>query len=209
MPPARIVTPPPDRPENDTGRLTKTVSCRLPGAHSNTFLCRPTVAIQFIRLHAARAPSNAKHPIFLRTRPSGLDSELSASARLSQNLRRVNSGDCSHRSQKTKKHSRERFTPDYCMENHGSSLSAPYPFQNSCKDVQNPLRQKPKVSSFTDKVASSLRSFPDKIYKESHPISGGFRLHAVLWEHRDSNPGPSACKADALNQLSYTPSWCN
>ena len=30
-----------------------------------------------------------------------------------------------------------------------------------------------------------------------------------VWEHRDSNPGPSACKADALNQLSYTPSWCN
>ncbi len=28
----------------------------------------------------------------------------------------------------------------------------------------------------------------------------------LLWEHRDSNPGPSACKADALNQLSYTPS---
>ena len=26
-----------------------------------------------------------------------------------------------------------------------------------------------------------------------------------VWEHRDSNPGPSACKADALNQLSYTP----
>ena len=28
-----------------------------------------------------------------------------------------------------------------------------------------------------------------------------------LWEHRDSNPGPSACKADALNQLSYTPKF--
>ena len=28
-----------------------------------------------------------------------------------------------------------------------------------------------------------------------------------LWEHRDSNPGPSACKADALNQLSYTPEF--
>ena len=26
-----------------------------------------------------------------------------------------------------------------------------------------------------------------------------------LWVNRDSNPGPSACKADALNQLSYSP----
>ena len=25
---------------------------------------------------------------------------------------------------------------------------------------------------------------------------------AFLWEHMDSNQGPSACKADALNQLS-------
>ncbi len=24
-----------------------------------------------------------------------------------------------------------------------------------------------------------------------------------MWRRRDSNPGPSACKADALNQLSY------
>ena len=27
----------------------------------------------------------------------------------------------------------------------------------------------------------------------------------LLWEHMDSNQGPSACKADALNQLSYAP----
>jgi hypothetical protein len=27
----------------------------------------------------------------------------------------------------------------------------------------------------------------------------------MLWEHMDSNQGPSACKADALNQLSYAP----
>lgn len=26
-----------------------------------------------------------------------------------------------------------------------------------------------------------------------------------LWALRDSNPRPSACKADALNQLSYAP----
>ena len=26
-----------------------------------------------------------------------------------------------------------------------------------------------------------------------------------LWEHTDSNRGPSACKADALNRLSYAP----
>ena len=28
---------------------------------------------------------------------------------------------------------------------------------------------------------------------------------AFLWEQRESNPRPSACKADALNQLSYAP----
>ena len=27
----------------------------------------------------------------------------------------------------------------------------------------------------------------------------------VLWEHMDSNQGPPACKAGALNQLSYAP----
>ena len=25
----------------------------------------------------------------------------------------------------------------------------------------------------------------------------------IKWKHTDSNRGPSACKADALNQLSY------
>ena len=30
-------------------------------------------------------------------------------------------------------------------------------------------------------------------------------LTPFLWEHLDSNQGPSACKADALNQLSYAP----
>ena len=28
---------------------------------------------------------------------------------------------------------------------------------------------------------------------------------AFRWEQRESNPRPSACKADALNQLSYAP----
>ncbi len=27
----------------------------------------------------------------------------------------------------------------------------------------------------------------------------------IKWEHTGSNRGPSACKADALNQLSYAP----
>ena len=33
------------------------------------------------------------------------------------------------------------------------------------------------------------------------------RLHneVSMWEHTGSNRGPSACKADALNQLSYAP----
>ena len=28
---------------------------------------------------------------------------------------------------------------------------------------------------------------------------------SLKWEQRESNPRPSACKADALNQLSYAP----
>ena len=32
-----------------------------------------------------------------------------------------------------------------------------------------------------------------------------FLKSLFLWERRDSNPRPSACKADALNQLSYAP----
>ncbi len=28
-----------------------------------------------------------------------------------------------------------------------------------------------------------------------------------MWEYTGSNRGPSACKADALNQLSYTPKY--
>ena len=30
-------------------------------------------------------------------------------------------------------------------------------------------------------------------------------MRLSLWEHTGSNRGPSACKADALNQLSYAP----
>ena len=30
-------------------------------------------------------------------------------------------------------------------------------------------------------------------------------LRCFWWEQRESNPRPSACKADALNQLSYAP----
>jgi hypothetical protein len=30
-------------------------------------------------------------------------------------------------------------------------------------------------------------------------------MRGRLWEHTGSNRGPSACKADALNQLSYAP----
>ena len=38
-------------------------------------------------------------------------------------------------------------------------------------------------------------------HKKSH-----FRgFSKFLWEHTGSNRGPSACKADALNQLSYAP----
>jgi hypothetical protein len=34
-------------------------------------------------------------------------------------------------------------------------------------------------------------------------------MRGFLWEHTGSNRGPSACKADALNQLSYAPNFKN
>ena len=34
-------------------------------------------------------------------------------------------------------------------------------------------------------------------------------MRLSLWEHTGSNRGPSACKADALNQLSYAPKLKN
>ena len=35
--------------------------------------------------------------------------------------------------------------------------------------------------------------------------SPAVKLRGFWWEQRESNPRPSACKADALNQLSYAP----
>ena len=44
-----------------------------------------------------------------------------------------------------------------------------------------------------------VRRTPKKIKEDVKDI---FLLNSFLWELRDSNPRPSACKADALNQLS-------
>ena len=42
-----------------------------------------------------------------------------------------------------------------------------------------------------------------------HQVTPSFgqtlKISKNLWEQRESNPRPSACKADALNQLIYTP----
>ena len=38
-----------------------------------------------------------------------------------------------------------------------------------------------------------------------HKMKKAPQLRGFLWEHTGSNRGPSACKADALNQLSYAP----
>ena len=39
------------------------------------------------------------------------------------------------------------------------------------------------------------------VYEKSPAV----KLRGFWWEQRESNPRPSACKADALNQLSYAP----
>jgi hypothetical protein len=41
----------------------------------------------------------------------------------------------------------------------------------------------------------------DNVLKNKNPEE----IRGLLWEHTGSNRGPSACKADALNQLSYAP----
>ena len=41
-----------------------------------------------------------------------------------------------------------------------------------------------------------------EVLKKQKPQS---KIEVCLWEHTGSNRGPSACKADALNQLSYAP----
>ena len=48
---------------------------------------------------------------------------------------------------------------------------------------------------------SPVRTCPCWAYKKSATV----RNCGALWEQRESNPRPSACKADALNQLSYAP----
>ena len=44
------------------------------------------------------------------------------------------------------------------------------------------------------------------LYKRKSPFHiTGKVISCKWWEQRESNPRPSACKADALNQLSYAP----
>ena len=90
------------------------------------------------------------------------------------------------------------------------SLSA---FRSSPRPLRAASRRTSAVAGRTPFPSTPLRSAPQRRFtraqKEKTTLAGWFRIRFFLWEHRDSNPGPSACKADALNQLSYTPSWCN
>ena len=44
-----------------------------------------------------------------------------------------------------------------------------------------------------------------KTFSETDTKKGQLFSYPFQWEQRESNPRPSACKADALNQLSYAP----
>ena len=46
-----------------------------------------------------------------------------------------------------------------------------------------------------------MKSVPD----EKNKAPRNPEVLFLEWEQRESNPRPSACKADALNQLSYAP----
>ena len=58
------------------------------------------------------------------------------------------------------------------------------------------LRQKQEILS---------RYKYNKTFSETDTKKGQLFSYPFQWEQRESNPRPSACKADALNQLSYAP----
>ena len=67
----------------------------------------------------------------------------------------------------------------------------------SCHFERSPLSFRAKSKNLTSGSTSHPCGQKRGDHLHDHPFS--------LWEQRESNPRPSACKADALNQLSYTP----
>ena len=58
---------------------------------------------------------------------------------------------------------------------------------------------------FTSRIVLLLVNRTNLIAKDLLNIHDKHLRGLILWEHTGSNRGPSACKADALNQLSYAP----
>ena len=96
----------------------------------------------------------------------------------------------------------------------------PGPFRLSPSRCATAPRGMPKQFSDLFRASPSCVSFGNSVLRcaadAAKQRAGGFHLHhdkrsdreirsLLSWEQRESNPRPSACKADALNQLSYAP----
>ena len=63
-------------------------------------------------------------------------------------------------------------------------------------------RDTTKMASLPQKCLAEEGHEKSEVRNEKSPA---VKLRGFWWEQRESNPRPSACKADALNQLSYAP----
>ena len=96
----------------------------------------------------------------------------------------------------------------------------PGPFRLSPSRCATAPRGMPKQFSDLFRASPPCVSFGNSVLRcaadAAKQRAGGFHLHhdkrsdreirsLLSWEQRESNPRPSACKADALNQLSYAP----
>ena len=66
---------------------------------------------------------------------------------------------------------------------------------------------KAEINGQTYNARRAYRPMSDAVKTKTSPLyeKSCFDEAASMWEQRESNPRPSACKADALNQLSYAP----
>ena len=73
-------------------------------------------------------------------------------------------------------------------------------------DEKNSLSQLTGILSFVSIVIEIWHFRLAKFrYDQKKRVPNSMFETLITWEHTDSNRGPSACKADALNQLSYAP----
>lgn len=107
------------------------------------------------------------------------------------------------------------LTPNQQQACHGISIRQslgdkgfPTPDPNFGKTVLKvniPLRESRKRLPLVRKKGSGERLEHVRAGQKQEKHLGNSEVLFLEWEQRESNPRPSACKADALNQLSYAP----